>query len=134
RPLRQLSADPEEVAAPTRWSVRQINTAVRLLILALVYILSALSTEPTQSFALATLLVAAAALACARAWTGVAVLLVTAVESVTVVVAVLESSTVSTPLFPYLLAPAFAGGLAAGLTGALVAPGVSGLALVIAGQ
>jgi signal transduction histidine kinase len=54
-------------------------------------------------------------------------------ESVGATVAVLQSGAGSSPLFPYLLAPAFIGGLARGAVGGVIPPGFAACALLAAG-
>src|SRR5205085_9713795 len=87
-----------------------------------------------RAFEWAGLIVLAAAIAVARSWGGTALRIVSVLESAACVVAVLESGAATSPLFPYLLAPAFVAALASGLAGALLGPGIAGLCLVIAGR
>ncbi|MDQ1748413.1 MAG: hypothetical protein QOD07_2676, partial [Frankiaceae bacterium] len=54
--------------------------------------------------------------------------------AVATVVAVLESGGADSPLFPSLIAPAFAGGLLAGTANAVVPPGLAAIALLVGGR
>jgi signal transduction histidine kinase len=118
----------------TQWTAREVGSSVRLLILALTLGLAALSTHRTRAFEWAGLILAAAAVALVRNWGGTALRMLSVLESVACVVAVLESGDATSPLFPYLLAPAFVAALNTGLVGALVGPGVAGFTLVTAGR
>jgi signal transduction histidine kinase len=118
----------------TQWTAREVGTSVRLAVLALTLALAALSTHRVHAFEWAGLIVVAAALALARDWSGTTLRLVAVVESVACVMAVLESGATTSPLFPYLLAPAFVAALNTGIAGALIGPGVAGFTLVAAGQ
>jgi signal transduction histidine kinase len=118
----------------TQWTAREVGSTVRVLILALTLTLAALANNGPQAFAWSGLLVAAAIFATVPKWSPRAVRVVTVVESIACVVAVLESGSEMSPLFPYLLAPAFAGALVVGLPGAVLGPGFAGLGLVVAGK
>jgi signal transduction histidine kinase len=118
----------------TLWTAREVGTAVRLLILLLTLALAALASNRSEAFAWSGLLVASAVVAMIRKWNGSALRVVSVLESIACVVAVLESGNATSPLFPYLLAPAFVAGLTTGVPGALLGPGLAGLALVGAGR
>jgi signal transduction histidine kinase len=53
-------------------------------------------------------------------------------EAIAGSVAVIATVEPSSPLFPYLIAPAFAGGLMTGISGAIVSPGFAALTLIAA--
>jgi signal transduction histidine kinase len=110
-----------------------VGGAARLLILALTLILAALSVHRVEAYIWAPLIIAPAMLALVRSWPGFALRVIAVIESVACVVAVLESGGQASPLFPYLLAPAFAAAVATGLPGAVLGPGIAGLSLVAAG-
>jgi signal transduction histidine kinase len=69
-----------------------------------------------------------------RPWPGRLGLLLRTATAVSTVVAVLESGNADSPLFPYLVAPAFAGGLIAGWASAVVPTGLAAIALLVAGR
>jgi len=69
-----------------------------------------------------------------RAWPGRLGLLVRIATAVATAVAVLESGGADSPLFPNLIAPAFAGGLIAGSLDAVVPTGLAAIALLVGGQ
>src|SRR5581483_5163410 len=79
------------------------------------------------------LLLVLAVIGSIRPWPGRLGLLVRTVTSIATVVAVLESGGADSPLFPYLITPAFSGGLIAGPANAVVPTGISAMALVVAG-
>jgi signal transduction histidine kinase len=116
------------------WSARQVASVVRFLVLALLLLLSGLSGKPGDAFSWFGLLLLLALAASARAWGTNAVRLVTIIEAIGCVVAVLETGGGSSPLFPYLIAPGFAGGLNGGVVGAVLPAGFAGLALVVGGS
>ena len=122
-----------ETSRATRWNARELGTAVRVLILLLTMTLAALASNRSQAFAWSGFLVASAVVASVPKWGLKGLRIVSVVESIACVVAVLESGSATSPLFPYLLAPAFVAGLTTGVTGALLGPGLGGLALVAAG-
>src|SRR5581483_4389691 len=51
-------------------------------------------------------------------------------EALIAAVAIVATVEPTSPLFPYLIAPTFAGGLLVGVTGAIVSPGFAALVLV----
>ena len=109
-------------------------TLTKFLILALLLVLSGLSGKPAAAYSWFALLLVLALVASARPWGPQAIRLIAVVESIGCVVAVLETGNGSSPLFPYLIAPAFGAALGTGLIGALLPPGIAGLALTVAGQ
>jgi len=123
-----------EPGATTQWTAREVGGAARLLILALTLTLAALSVHRVAAYIWAPLIVAPAMLALVRNWPGYALRVIAVIESVACVTAVLESGGQASPLFPYLLAPAFAAAVATGLPGAVLGPGIAGLCLVVAEQ
>jgi signal transduction histidine kinase len=70
----------------------------------------------------------------ARFWPGRLGLLFRTLSAVATVVAVLETGSADSPLFPYLIAPAFSGGLVAGTADAVVPTGFAALALLAASR
>lgn len=118
----------------TNWTAREISTTVHVLVLLLTLVLAALSNQRSTAFAWSGVIVAAAIVGTVPQWKGNALRLVAVLESVACVGAVLQSGGASSPLFPYLLAPAFSAGLLTGVPGALLPPGFAGLTLVIAGE
>ena len=130
---RRARAAVAEHSRATHWTAREVGGAARLLILALTLALAAISLHRVDAYIWAPLIVAPAMLALVGNWSGSALRLIAVIESVACVVAVLESGAAASPLFPYLLAPAFAAAVATGLPGAVLGPGIAGLTLVIAG-
>ena len=118
----------------TQWKAREVGLSVRLLILGLTLVLAALSSHRLRAFEWAGLIVVATIVALARNWSGTSLRIVAVLESVACVVAVVESGAATSPLFAYLMAPAFVAALATGVAGALLGPGIAGLSLVIAGR
>ena len=118
----------------TLWTAREVGTSVRLLILVLTFVLAGVSGHRVRAFEWAGLIVLTTAVALARNWDGTSLRIVSVLESVACVVAVVESGGATSPLFAYLMAPAFVAALRTGIAGALLGPGIAGLCLVIAGQ
>jgi len=124
--LRDEAAAPADVA----WTPRQVATAVRFLILALLLVLSGLSGKPASAFEWFAILVLLAGLATVRSWGPIGQRVVATAEAVGTVVAVLETGNAGSPLFPYLIAPAFASGLSLGIAGMVLPTGLGALALL----
>jgi len=118
----------------TSWTAREVSTSVHVLVLLLTLILAGLSDDPKTAFTWSIVVVVAALVGTVPQWNGNALRLVSVLESLACVWAVLQSGGASSPLFPYLLAPAFSAALLTGLPGALLGPGFAGLALVVAGK
>ena len=91
----------------TSWTPREISTTVHVLVLLLTLVLAGLSNNAANAFAWSLVIVVAAVVGTVPQWKGNALRLVSVVESVACVIAVLESGGANSPLFPYLLAPAF---------------------------
>jgi hypothetical protein len=118
----------------SRWSPRQVAVVVRFLVLALVLVISLLSDHARVAIEWFPLLLAGAVVASARDWGRSGTWAFAILGSLACVVGVLESGGANSPLYPFLIAPAFAAGLLTGIGGAVVGPGVAGLAFVFAGQ
>jgi signal transduction histidine kinase len=106
----------------------------RFTILTLVFALAAVSPQRSRALLWFPLLLVLGVISSLRAWPGRLGLLLRTASAVATVVAVVESGNADSPLFPYLIAPAFAGGLIAGSASAVVPTGLAAIGLLIAGQ
>ena len=116
------------------WSTLQVAAIARFSILGLVFVLAAVSPQRSQALLWFPLLLVLAVITSVRPWPGRLGLLVRTLTAVATVVAVLESGSADSPLFPNLIAPAFAGGLIAGSANAVVPTGLAAIGLLAAGQ
>jgi signal transduction histidine kinase len=116
--------------SPQTWESERVANIVRVLVLVLCVVLTALSPDRHRSLPWFPLLIAAGTIGSVRQQPGLAGRIGRIVEAVICAVAVLGSDDPTSPLFPYLIAPAFAGGLLAGITGAFTSPGFAALALI----
>jgi signal transduction histidine kinase len=116
--------------SPQTWESERVANIVRVLVLVLCVALTALSPDRHHSLPWFPLLIAAGTIGSVRQQSGLAGRIARIVEAVICAVAVLGSDDPTSPLFPYLIAPAFAGGLLAGITGAFTSPGFAALALI----
>jgi signal transduction histidine kinase len=99
-------------------------------VLVLCGVLTVITPDRHRSLSWFPLLIAAATIGSVRQQPRLAGRLGRIVEAVACAVAVLGSDDPTSPLFPYLIAPAFAGGLLAGVTGAFTSPGFAALTLL----
>jgi signal transduction histidine kinase len=116
------------------WSSLQVAAIARFSILTLVFVLAAVSPERSRALLWFPLLLVLGVLSSVRSWPGRLGLLFRTASAVATVVAVVESGNADSPLFPYLIAPAFAGGLIAGSASAVVPTGFAAIGLLVAGQ
>lgn len=116
--------------SPQTWESERVANIVRVLVLVLCIALTVLSPDRHESLPWYPLLIAGAAIGSVRQQLGLAGRLGRIVEALICATAVLGSDDPTSPLFPYLIAPAFAGGLMAGVTGAFTSPGFAALALL----
>jgi signal transduction histidine kinase len=116
--------------SPQTWESERVANVVRALVLVLCIILTALSPDRRQTWPWFPLLVAAAAIGSLRQRPTLAGRIARIGEALICAVAVLGSNDATSPLFPYLIAPAFAGGLLAGVNGAVTSPGFAAIALL----
>jgi signal transduction histidine kinase len=121
------------MASRPEWTSEHVALVVRFTVLGLVFVLAALSPERTQALLWFPLLFVLAVVGSVWSWPGRLGLLLRVLTAIATVVAVLETGDANSPLFPYLIAPAFSGGLIAGITDAVVPPGFAALALLAAG-
>jgi signal transduction histidine kinase len=112
----------------------QVAAFARFSILGLVFCLAAVSPQRSQALLWFPLLLVLGVISSVREWPGRLGLLVRSATAVATVVAVLESGNADSPLFPNLIAPAFAGGLIAGSASAVVPAGLAAIGLLVAGQ
>jgi signal transduction histidine kinase len=117
--------------AALSWTPEQVSIAVRALILLLCLVLTALSPRPSSSINWLPLVVALGVIASTRQG-GMLGRLLRIVESVGTAVAITQSGAANSELFPYLIAPAFSGGLITGWSGAAVTPGLAAITLLVA--
>jgi signal transduction histidine kinase len=127
-PKRRASA----TTAAEPWTPAQVSIAVRVLILFLVFILATVSPMRAESLLWFPVLVAAAIVGSFRQDRLMFGRAMRIVEAQMCAVAVIATVDPTSPLFPYLIAPAFAGGLMTGPTGAVISPGFAALTLSIA--
>jgi signal transduction histidine kinase len=118
--------------SPQTWESERIANVVRALVLVVCGVLTAISPDRHDALPWFPLLIAAAAVGSVRQQPRLVGRIARIVEAVTCAVAILGSDDPTSPLFPYLIAPAFAGGLLAGPTGAFVSPGFAALTLISA--
>lgn len=116
------------------WSMLQVAAFARFLILVLVFVLAAVSPQRSQALLWFPLLLVLGVATSFREWPGRLGLLIRTVTAVATVVAVLESGKADSPLFPNLIAPAFAGGLIAGSANAVVPTGLAAIGLLVGGN
>jgi signal transduction histidine kinase len=105
-------------------------SAVRVVMLILCAVVLGLNGAPRSQFAWLLPVVAAAAIASRFGQATLPAMLVRIAEAVVTAVAVMRTGGPNSPFQPYLLAPAFAGGLAAGPGGAVTPPGWAAMALI----
>ena len=116
--------------SPQTWESERVANIVRALVLVLCAVLTALSPSRHASLPWLPLLIAAATIGGVRQAPGLAGRITRIIEALIAAVAVLGTDDPTSPLFPYLIAPAFAGGLLVGPTGAFTSPGFAALALI----
>ena len=116
--------------SPQTWESERVANIVRVLVLVLCAVLTVISPERHQSLSWFPLLIAAATIGSVRQQPRLLGRLSRIVEALACAAAILGSGDPTSPLFPYLIAPAFAGGLLAGVTGAFTSPGFAALALI----
>jgi signal transduction histidine kinase len=95
-------------------------------------LLAALDSDRHQALSWLPLLVAAATIGAVRQQPRLAGRIGRIVEALACAAAVVGTDDPTSPLLPYLIAPAFAGGLLAGVTGAFTSPGFAALVLISA--
>jgi signal transduction histidine kinase len=117
---------PAIVADPT-----YAANAVRVAMLFLCALVMALRGEPLTDFTWLLPVVAAAAVAARFGSGSLPATFVRIGEAVVTAVAVMQTGGPDSPLQPYLLAPAFAGGVASGAGGAVTPPGWAAMALLV---
>ncbi|MDQ1686150.1 MAG: hypothetical protein QOC82_2887 [Frankiaceae bacterium] len=98
------------------------------------FILASFSPQRSDALLWFPLLLVLGVVTSIREWPGRLGLLVRALTAVSTVVAVIESGGADSPLFPNLIAPAFAGGLIAGSASAVVPVGLAAIALLVGGR
>ena len=108
----------------------RVVTAVRVLVLLLCLILAALSPSRSHALPWFPLLVLAAAAGSAPQRPGLTARVGRAVEVLIAVAAIVGPGHPDTPLFPYLVVPAFASGLLEGIPAALVTAALTTVALL----
>lgn len=116
------------------WSTLQVAAVARFSILLLVFVLAAVSPQRSEALLWFPLLLVIGVINSVREWPGRLGLLVRTVNALATVVAVLETGDANSPLFPNLIAPAFAGGLMAGSASAVVPTGLAAIALLVGGE
>lgn len=121
-------------AARRTWSTFQVAAFARFSILLLVFVLAAVSPQRSHALLWFPLLLVIGIVSSIRALPGRLGLLFRIANAVATVVAVLSSGDANSPLFPNLIAPAFAGGLLAGTADAIVPTGFAAIALLVGGQ
>jgi signal transduction histidine kinase len=109
----------------------RVVTAVRVLVLLLCLVLAALSPSRSQALPWIPVLVAAAVAGSVARRSGPAAQIGRVLEVLIAVVAVIGSDLPDSPLFPYLVVPAFASGLLAGIPAAFVGAGATAVALLV---
>jgi signal transduction histidine kinase len=126
-----LRFNPALDAEEEPWEPQRIANVVRGLVLVMCLALAAASNMRVEALSWAPLLVLAAAIGAAgQRLTPLASRLMRIAEAVIASVAIVATFDASSPLFPYVIAPAFAGGLLAGASGAVVVPGFAALTLL----
>jgi signal transduction histidine kinase len=128
-PMWWSRSTPARVAEPTGTGTGT-TLVVRAGLLVLCGVLTLLSRSRWDDLPWLGLVVAAAAVSVLVGSRPAAILAAPAVESVVGIVAVLGTGVHDSPIFPALLAPAFVGGLTAGVPGAVLTSVLPGLTLV----
>ena len=126
RPLSRLA---DTAVLRESWTPEQVSLAVRGLILLLCLVLAALSPTPAQALMWFPVLILAAVVGSIRQRSLLAGRLLRIVEALLASVAIIATVEPTSPLFPYLIAPAFAGGLLTGVAGSIVSPGFAAMVL-----
>jgi signal transduction histidine kinase len=116
------------------WSTLQVAAIARFSILGLVFVVAAFSPQRSQALLWFPLLLVLGVISSIRGWPGRLGLLLRTATALATVAAVLESGNADSPLFPNLIAPAFAGGLVAGSANAIVPTGLAAIALLVGGE
>ncbi|MBV9291974.1 MAG: GAF domain-containing sensor histidine kinase [Frankiales bacterium] len=128
-----LPDDEAETATPERWEPESVALVVRLLVLLMCLVLSAVSQVSGEALLWFPLLILAAVIGTVgQRFRPLVGRLLRIVEAMIAAVAIVATFEPTSPLFPYLIAPTFAGGLLVGVTGAIVSPGFAALVLVSA--
>jgi signal transduction histidine kinase len=109
----------------------RVVSAVRVLVLLLCLVLAALSPSRSHALPWIPVLVLAALAGSAAGRIGRAAQIGRVLEVLIAVVAVVGSHRSDSPLFPYLVVPAFAGGLLAGIPAAFMSAGLTAGALLV---
>jgi signal transduction histidine kinase len=124
------SRQPDDVPPPPEsWTPEQIAIAVRGLILVMCLALALAAPSPRHTLMWFPVLVLAAIVGSLRQAPRLTGRMLRIAEAVACAVAIIGTSPDS-PLFPYVIAPAFAGGLMAGITGGFVSPGFAAITLL----
>jgi signal transduction histidine kinase len=110
---------------------RRLASAVRLALLAFCFVVAALDPHPRRTVAGALLIAAAALIAYLPVKAGAVQRLLPTLEACVAAVGVIVPPADRLSLLPYLLAPAFAAGLLAGLVPAVTAAGMAAAVLMI---
>ena len=116
--------------AATSWTPERVSIAVRAVILALCLALSALAPRDHHQLSWIPL-IAGLGIAASSYQSGLLGRLLRIAEAVGCAIAVIETGASESTLFPYLIAPSFAGGLIAGFSAAAVTPGFAALTLLV---
>lgn len=122
--------DLRPTPASEPWESERVAIAVRVLILLLCLVLASISPSRRPDLTWLPMLAGAAAVGSVRQQPLLTGRLLRILEALIAAVAIIGSDDPNSPLFPYLIAPAFAGGLLAGVTGAFTAPGIAALVLL----
>jgi signal transduction histidine kinase len=110
---------------------RRLTSAVRLALLAFCFVVASLDPHPRRTVAGALLLAVAAMISYLPARAGAVQRLLPTLEACVAAVGVIAPPADRLSLLPYLLAPAFAAGLIAGLVPAVTAAGMSAAVLMV---
>jgi len=116
--------------SPQTWESERVANVVRALVLVMCGLLAALDSDRHHALPWFPLLIAAATIGSVRQQPLLAGRIGRIVEALICAVAVLGTDDPTSPLLPYVIAPAFAGGLLAGVTGAFTSPGFAALVLL----
>jgi signal transduction histidine kinase len=111
--------------------LRRLASAVRLALLAFCFVVAALDPHPRRTVAGALLLALAALIAYLPVRAGAVQRLLPTLEACVAAVGVIVPPADRLSLLPYLLAPAFAAGLLAGLVPAVTAAGMAAAVLMV---
>jgi len=122
-----VPATTQEPLEPARVAI-----VVRLLVFLLCVVLAALSPYRNEALPWTAVLVAAVVIGSVRNEPALTGWIARLAEVLLGVVAIVGSDVAASPLFPYLVAPAFVGGLLAGIGGAAMSAGVAAGALLVA--